>query len=76
MCDALTVRCTHCFELFVLGHNHRYERISAAYQNKTVTASVPQQVDGELTHVFNKPRAPVHAVIGTAGANYSSNDCM
>ena len=62
--------------LMLYGHNHRYERISAAYQNKTVTASTPQQVDGELTHVFNRPQAPVHAVVGTAGANYSPNDCV
>lgn len=62
--------------LMLYGHNHRLERISAAYQNKTVTASVQQQVDGQLTHVFDKPQAPVHYLVGTAGANYSPNDCV
>ena len=31
----------HRTTLMLYGHNHRLERISAAFQNKTVTASVP-----------------------------------
>jgi hypothetical protein len=71
------VTAKHRTTLMLYGHNHRLERISAAFQNKTVTASVPV-ADGEggVVHVFNKPGATVHYVAGTAGANYTPNDCV
>lgn len=61
--------------VMLYGHNHRLERISAAYQNKTVLASTPQTIDGDLVNVFYKPTAPIHYVAGTAGASFSKNDC-
>lgn len=62
--------------LALYGHNHRFERISAAFANRTVTASAPVAApDGTVTHVFTRPRATVHYVAGTAGAAYSVNDC-
>ena len=62
--------------LALYGHNHRYERISAAFGNKTVLASVPEvQGDGSIVHVYHKPNATVHAVVGAAGAGFSEDDC-
>ena len=50
--------------------------MSAAYQNKTVLASVPvEQEDGTIVHTYNKPSATVHAIVGTGGAGFSKNDC-
>ena len=65
--------------LMLYGHNHRLERISAAYQNKTVDASQPRpdgSAAGGVLHVYDKPRATVHYVAGTAGANFTPNDCV
>jgi len=63
--------------LIVAGHNHRWERISAVLGNKTVLASVAQrQADGSTLHVYERPRATVHALAGTAGAGYTTNDCV
>jgi len=67
----------HKTTLALYGHNHRLERISAAFQNKTVAASEPvADADGNIVHVYNKPTATVHYVAGTAGANYTPNDCV
>ena len=64
--------------LALYGHNHRLERISAAFANKTVLASVPvtSPVDGTVTHVYERPTATVHYVAGTGGAGYTKNDCF
>jgi hypothetical protein len=67
----------HKVTLMLYGHNHRLERVSAAYQNRTVTASVPvAEGDGSVVHVYDKPAATVHYVAGTAGASYTPNDCV
>lgn len=47
-----------------------YQRLSAAYQNATVTASVPSPDGGRL---FASPRATVHAVMGAGGADFTKN---
>lgn len=66
----------HKVSLGLYGHNHRLERISAAFANRTVLASTPSRAaDGTITHVFSKPTATVHYVAGTGGAAYSVNDC-
>jgi hypothetical protein len=65
--------------LMMYGHNHRLERISAAYQGKLVQASVPvadASGAGGVVHVYNKPTATVHYVAGTGGASFSQNDCI
>ena len=65
--------------LMLYGHNHRLERISAAYQNKTVDASQPRpdgSAAGGVLHVYDRPRATVHYVAGTAGAAFTPNDCV
>ena len=52
------------------------ERISAAFQNRTVTASVPvDDGTGVITHVYDRPAATVHYVAGTGGAGFTQNDC-
>jgi hypothetical protein len=61
--------------LLLYGHNHRAERISAAFQNKTVLASQVQDFNGVQAHVYSKPTASVHYVAGTGGAAFSKNDC-
>ena len=61
--------------LALYGHNHRLERISAAFANRTVLASVPVEGPDGTVHYFSKPKATVHYVAGTAGAAYSQNDC-
>jgi acid phosphatase type 7 len=63
-------------DLSLYGHNHRMERISAAFGNKTVLASKPVSIDGEIVHVYDQPLATVHLVAGTAGAAFSKNDCQ
>ena len=62
----------HRVTLAVYGHNHAVQRLSAAYRNATVLASVPAG-DGSATRVFVRPRATVHAVIGTGGADFTVN---
>ncbi len=65
--------------LMLAGHNHRLERISAAFAGQLVSASVAvpdASGAGGVLHVYDKPRATVHYVAGTAGAAYSMNDCV
>lgn len=60
--------------LGIYGHNHAVQRLSAAYRNRTVLASVPALLpDGNTTNEFRRPRATVHAVIGTGGAGFTVN---
>ena len=65
--------------LMLYGHNHRLERISAAVAGKVVLASVPvadASGAGGVVHVYARPTATVHYVAGTAGAAFSTNDCV
>ena len=67
----------HKVTLMLYGHNHRLERVSAAFQNQTVLASVPvEDAEGQVVHTYIKPTASVHYVVGTAGASYTQNDCV
>lgn len=63
--------------LCIYGHNHAMQRLSAAYQNKTVLASIatPREIDGtqRVVNVYSKPTAPVHVVWGTGGADFTPN---
>lgn len=63
--------------LCIYGHNHAVQRLSAAYQNKTVLASTPspREIGGkqQIVNVYNKPTAPVHVVWGTGGADFTPN---
>ena len=62
--------------LALYGHNHRRERISAAFNNRTVLASIPvEDVEGVITHVYERPTATVHYIAGTGGAGFTVNDC-
>lgn len=56
-------------DLVLYGHHHSYQRLSAVYNETTVTPSVNE---GGVA-VYRKPRAPIHVVIGTGGAGYSTN---
>lgn len=62
--------------LMLYGHNHRFEAISAAYRNQTVTRSAPAEFRGEPVALYAAPRATVHFVAGTAGASFTKNDCV
>ena len=60
--------------LAVYGHNHAVQRISATYKNEVVQSSIEIQLpDGNITHLYNRPKATVHAVWGTAGAGFTRN---
>jgi hypothetical protein len=61
--------------LVLAGHAHKWERMSAIYQNTTIAASVPVVIDGDLVHVFSQPKAPVYYIAGTGGADFIENDC-
>jgi hypothetical protein len=65
----------HRVNAVLVGHAHKYERLSAIYQGATVNASVPTVIDGEVVHVFAQPQAPVYYIAGTAGADFIENDC-
>jgi hypothetical protein len=60
----------------LMGHAHKWERLSAVVGGKVILASVPQlQPDGSIQHVFQNPRAPVHFIAGMGGADHVINDC-
>jgi hypothetical protein len=60
--------------LSVYGHNHAVQRISAVYKNAIVQASTLHKLsDGNMSHLFFRPQATVHAVWGTAGAGFTMN---
>ena len=56
-------------DLVLYGHHHSYQRLSAVFNETVVTASVEE---GGVA-VYRAPRAPVHFVIGTGGAGFSTN---
>lgn len=56
-------------DLVLYGHHHSYQRLSAVFNETTVTASV--DIGGVA--VYNQPKAPIHMVIGTGGAGFSTN---
>jgi len=54
------------------GHNHVVQRQSAVYQSKVVEKSVDAlDADGNAVHKYNEPKATVHVVIGTGGADFT-----
>jgi hypothetical protein len=62
--------------VFLLGHAHKWERLSSIVGGKVVLASIPiVQPDGTIQHVFQNPRAPVHFIAGMGGADHVINDC-
>ena len=56
-------------DLVLYGHHHSYQRLSAVFNEKIVTASV--NIGGVA--VYKSPKAPIHVVIGTGGAGFSTN---
>ncbi len=61
---------------FLYGHAHKWERLSAILQNKTIATSKKVELpDGTAAHLFDRPTAPIHYIAGSAGANYIENDC-
>lgn len=61
--------------LVLMGHAHKWERLSSIYQNMVITPSVATMIDGELVHVYHQPQAPVYNLAGTSGADFIMNDC-
>jgi len=60
----------------LVGHAHKWERLSATAGGVVVTASEPREgPGGETQHVFVRPRAPVHFIAGMGGADHVINDC-
>ena len=59
----------------LVGHAHKWERLSAIYQNQTMDVSVPTEMDGNIVHIFHQPKAPVYYIAGTGGADFIKNDC-
>jgi hypothetical protein len=59
------------------GHAHKWERLSATVGGRVALASAPRPGPraGETTHVFDRPRAPVHFIAGMGGADRVVNDC-
>jgi hypothetical protein len=56
-------------DLVLYGHHHSYQRLSAVYNETIITPSV--DIGGVA--VYMQPRAPIHVVIGTGGAGFSTN---
>ena len=60
----------------LVGHAHKWERLSATAGGRVVLASQPRTgPGGETQHVFARPRAPVHFIAGLGGADHVINDC-
>jgi hypothetical protein len=55
-------------DLVISGHFHEYQRSSACSGGKVFTPSV-NQADGSVA--FINPKAPVHVLVGSAGADLS-----
>lgn len=55
-------------DLVLQGHHHSYQRMCAVWNNGTCYA----RSAGD-NNVYANPGAPVHIVIGTGGAGYSTN---
>jgi acid phosphatase type 7 len=55
-------------DFVISGHFHDYQRASAASGGKVITPSIPQ-ADGSVA--FINPKAPVHVLVGSAGADLS-----
>ena len=55
------------------GHNHVYQRMTAVTQSCVVQASTNLTVDGEVFNFYDDPQAPVHMLVGNAGATFSMN---
>jgi len=56
-------------DLVLYGHHHSYQRLSAVFNGATATPSV----DEGGVAVYRQPRAPIHVVVGTGGAGFSTN---
>ena len=60
----------------LVGHAHKWERLSAVVGGRVELASEPRPGPGGTTqHVFARPRAPVHFIAGMGGADHVINDC-
>jgi len=75
--EPLTMR--YKVSLALYGHNHVVQRLTPAYRNASVQASVPavrpQQGDTPPapTRLFSRPTATLHMVVGTGGAGFTRN---
>ena len=56
-------------DLVLYGHHHSYQRLSAVFNETIATASV--DIGG--CAVYKSLKAPIHVVIGTGGAGFSTN---
>ena len=59
--------------LALYGHNHAVQRLSAAYGNRLVQASLPATMDGQPARLQYDPQATVHYVVGNGGAGFTRN---
>ncbi len=55
------------------GHNHVYQRMTAVADNCVVEGSEARTIDGTTWNVYDTPQAPVHMLVGNAGARFSDN---